>query len=118
MIEILILLAVFGVGFFIGEASLAWRLRDLVYKEARAKGINVSPDLIVDDEKPTVAKLFIEKANNMLYLYDYDENTFICQAKTIDELASLALKYKNINYAAVLDGDDMLMFVEGSVKTK
>jgi hypothetical protein len=89
-----------------------------VYKEARAKGINVSPDLIVDDVKPTVAKLFIEKANDMLYLYDYDENTFICQAKTIDELASLAQKYKNINYAAVLDGDDMLMFVEGSVKTK
>ena len=118
MIEILILLAVFGVGFFIGEASLAWRLRDLVYKEARAQGIKVGPDLIVDDAKPTVAKLFIEKANDMLYLYDYDENTFICQAKTIDELASLAQKYKNINYAAVLDGDDMLMFVEGSVKTK
>jgi len=116
MIEILILLVVFGVGFFMGEASLAWRIRDIVYKEAKAQGINIDADLI--DNKPNVAKLFIEKSNNILYLYDYEANTFLCQGKSIDELASLAQKYNNIKYAVVADGDDMLMFVDGAVKEK
>jgi hypothetical protein len=116
MIEILILLVVFGVGFFMGEASLAWRIRDIVYKEAKAQGINIDADLI--DNKPNVAKLFIEKSNNTMYLYDYEANTFLCQGKSIDELASLAQKYNNIKYAVVADGDDMLMFVDGAVKEK
>jgi hypothetical protein len=51
-----------------------------------------------------------------MYLYDHDANTFICQAKTIDELASLAMKYKNIKYAVVAHDDDMLMFVDGNVR--
>lgn len=118
MIEILILLAVFGIGFFVGEASLAWRIRHIVYKEAIKQGINVDADFVVHDTKPNIAKLFIEKANNILYLYDYDANTFICQGKTIDELASLAQKYKNIQYAVVAHGDDMLMFIDGAVKEK
>jgi len=116
MIEILILLVVFGVGFFMGEASLAWRIRDIVYKEAKAQGINIDADLT--DNKPNVAKLFIEKSNNTMYLYDYEANTFLCQGKSIDELASLAQKYNNIKYAVVADGDDMLMFVDGAVKEK
>jgi len=118
MIEILILLVVFGLGFFVGEASLAWRIRDIVYKEARAQGINVDSDFVVHDTKPNIAKLFIEKSNNILYLYDYEANTFLCQGKTIDELASLAQKYNNIKYAVVADGDNMLMFIDGAVKEK
>ena len=118
MLEFFILLAVFGIGFFVGEASLAWRIRHIVYKEAKARGINVDSDLVAHDEKPNIAKLFIEKSNNILYLYDYEANTFLCQGKTIDELASLAQKYKNIKYAVVAHDDEMLMFVDGAVKEK
>jgi hypothetical protein len=115
MFEILILLAVFGIGFYVGESVFAYRIRHLIYKEAKAQGIEL--DLPINT-KPNVAKLFVEKANDIMYLYEYEANTFICQGKTIAELASLAHKYKNINYAVVANGDDMLMFVDGNVKEK
>lgn len=117
MLEILILLVVFGIGFYVGESVFAYRIRHLIYKEAKNRGIIIS-DFDIEDGKPNIVKLFIEKANDMMYLYDYEENTFLCQAKTIDELASLAQKYKNIKYAVVAHEDDMFMFVDGAVKEK
>ena len=117
MFEILILLAVFGIGFYVGESVFAYRIRHLIYKEAKNRGIIIN-DFDIEDDKPNIAKLFIEKANDMMYLYDYEENTFLCQAKTIGELASLAQKYKNIKYAVVAHEDDMFMFVDGAVKEK
>ncbi len=117
MLEILILLVVFGIGFYVGDSVFAYRIRHLIYKEAKEQGIIIN-DPESDDTKPNIAKLFVEKANDMMYLYDYEANTFVCQGKTLDELASLAQKYKNIKYAVVANGDDMLMFVDGSVKEK
>jgi len=120
MFELIILAIVFFIGYQVGISVFAYRIRHLLYKEAKERGINISAaSLDLDEEpKPNIAKLFIEKANDMLYLYDYDANTFICQASTVDELASLAQKYKNIKYAVVENNGDMLMFVEGMVKTK
>jgi hypothetical protein len=115
MLEILILLVVFGVGFYVGESLFAYRIRHLIYKEAQERGIIID---LNEDDKPNIAKLFIEQANDMMYLYEYEANTFLCQAKTIDELALLAQKYNNIKYAVVADGDNMLMFVDGNVKEK
>lgn len=115
MFEILILLVVFCVGFYVGESIFAYRIRHLIYKEAMAQGIELDSSI---STKPNIVKLFVEKSNDMMYLYDYEANTFLCQGKTLDELASLAQKYKNIKYAVVADGDDMLMFVDGSVKEK
>jgi len=112
MFEILILLIVFCVGFYLGETTFAYRIRHLIYKEAKSQGI----DIELEDTTPNITKLFIEKANDILYLYDYEENTFICQAKTINELASLAQKYKNIKYAVVAQGDNMFTFIDGIVK--
>jgi hypothetical protein len=53
-----------------------------------------------------------------MYLYEYEANTFICQGKTLGELAKLAQKYKNIQYAIVEHNKEMLVFVDGSVKEK
>ena len=116
MFEILILLVVFGIGFYVGESVFAYRIRHLIYKEARDQGIII--DLDADDTKPNIVKLFIEKTNDMMYLYEYEENTFVCQAKTVGELAVLAQKYNHIKYAVVAHEDDMLMFVDGAVKEK
>lgn len=115
MFEILILLVVFGIGFYVGESLFAYRLRQLIYKEAMVQEIEL--DLPITS-KPDIVKLFVEKANDMMYLYDYEANTFLCQGKTLDELALLAQKYKNIKYAVVADGEDMLIFVDGCVKEK
>ena len=118
MIELIVLAIVFYIGYQVGMSVFAYRIRDILYKEARANGIKIKASSLDLEDNPTVAKLFIEKANDMMYLYDYEANTFVCQANTIDDLAEFALKYKNIKYAVVANGDDMLMFVEGMVKTK
>lgn len=121
MIDLIIIAFVFYVGYNIGQMVLSWQLRDLIVKEAKKEGFKIDSEynIIEDpDDKPNVFQLFVEKSNDILYLYDRDKNNFICQAKTMEELASLSLKYKNIKYAAVLHGNDVVAFVNGEVKLK
>jgi len=115
MFEIIILLVVFAIGFYVGESIFAYRIRHLIYKEAKLQGILIDLD---EEAKPTIDKLFVEYNNDMMYLYEYEKNTFICQGKTLGELAKLAQKYKNIKYAIVQHNEEMLVFVDGSVKEK
>lgn len=108
-------------GYHLGQMVLSWRLRDIILKEARREGLNVDDEFNVieqKEDKPNVAQLFIERANDIMYLYDRKASTFICQATSIDELAKLAKEYKNIKYAAVLDQstEDVFAFVDGKVK--
>ena len=119
MLELLILVFVAWVGYNAGVSVTAWRLRDIIIKEARKEGIRVDDEynvIDVEDEKPKVCKLWVEKIHDIMYLYD-TEDTFICQANTLEELATLALKYKDIKYASVLNGDDVYAFVNGTVKS-
>jgi hypothetical protein len=116
MLELIIIGLVFWLGYQIGMSVTAYRLRFLVYKEARRKGLLKEMDLSLEEEIPVVNQLVVEKANNILYLYNKEDKTFICQATTLSELAKLAKQYKNIKYAAVVDGDDVYAFVNGLVK--
>jgi hypothetical protein len=117
MLDILLLIIVFWCGFTAGEHIMAWKLRHIVLDAARKEGFIVGDDFQMEDsDKPEVAKLYIEKEQDTLYLYNHDKEEFVCQAKTIEELCKLALQYKNIKYAAVLDGDHTFMFVDGVVK--
>ena len=52
-----------------------------------------------------------------MFLYDRDANTFVCQGKSIDELAEFSKRYSGIKYAAVIDRstDDVIAFVDGKV---
>jgi len=122
MFELFLLVIGLFAGYHLGQMVLSWQLRDLIVKEARKEGIRVDGEYNVIEEKdvkPTVFQLFIERANNVLYLYDRDEGAFICQGSTMEELAKLAKQYKNIRYAAVMDEhtDDVVAFVDGEVKT-
>lgn len=119
MTELLIFIVGGYLGYQLGQIILAWRLKDILVKEAKNQGIDIS---IIEDEepkRPTVSQLFIERANNVLYLYDRDASAFICQGSTLEELAKLAKQYKNIKYAAVMDEqtNDVVAFVDGEVKT-
>ncbi len=117
MLELIIIAFIFWLGYQVGQMVLSWQLRDIIRKEARNGGSNVDDEYnIIEDKKPKVTKLWVEKVHNILYLYD-TEDTFICQANTIEELATLALKYKDIKYASVLNGDDIYAFINGSVKS-
>lgn len=109
----LTLLSGFVLGFFVGETLLAFKI-------ARAFRHGL-PSKELDTEivtKPHISKLFIESDQGNLYLYDHEKNEFVCQAKTIEDLARLAKEYKNIQYAAVLYEEKALMFINGVVKSK
>ena len=117
MLEIIIVGFIFWMGYQVGMSVTAYRLRDLVYREAKRRGLIKEIDLDLEEEL-TVVQLFVEKANNILYLYDKDDNTFVCQGSTLQELATLAKKYKNIKYAAVMIDKDIYAFVDGTVKSE
>jgi hypothetical protein len=116
MLELIIIGFIFWLGYQVGMNVTAYRLRYLVYKEAKRRGLinEIDEDL----EEPTVMQLFVEKANNTLYLYDKCDNTFVCQGSTLEELATLAKKYKNIDYAAVMIDKEIYAFVDGTVKAE
>jgi hypothetical protein len=117
MLEIIIVGFIFWLGYQVGMSVTAYRLRDLVYREAKRRGLIKEIDLDLEEEL-TVVQLFVEKANNTLYLYEKDDNTFVCQGSTLQELATLAKKYKNIKYAAVMIDKDIYAFVDGVVKSE
>jgi len=120
MLEIIILCFVFYVGYNLGQIVLSWQLRHLIVKEARKEGMKIDSEFNIVEivDTPNVHKLIVEKTNNMLYLYDHEANSFVCQASTMEELATLAKEYNNIKYAAVMDvdGDSIYTFVDGKVK--
>jgi hypothetical protein len=118
MFELLIFIVGLYIGYQVGYSVLAWRIKDVLIKEAKSEGLDVS---MFEEQKPTntVSQLFVERANNVLYLYDKEANSFICQASSIEDLARLAKEYKNIKYAAVMDeqADVVVAFVDGKVET-
>ena len=119
MLELIILCLVFWLGYQIGYASLSYKLRHLLYKEAKKQGIVIpyQDKLLEEEQLPTVPLLMVEKSNNILYLYNREDETFVCQGSSLEELAVLAKEYKNIKYAAVLHDDDAVAFVDGKIKT-
>jgi hypothetical protein len=113
MLEIIILGFVFWIGYEIGITVTAYRLRHLVFKEANRLGLYKEIDDI-----PIVEQLYVEKANDTLYLYNREDKSFVCQAKSLDELATLSMKYNNVKYAAVMIGEEIYAFVDGKVKSE
>lgn len=117
MLELIIIGFVFWIGYQVGISVTAYRLRDLVYREAKRRGLLKEVDTELE-ETPVVAQLMVEKSNNVLYLYNRDDNTFLCQGSTLEEIASLAKKYNNIKYAAVMIDQEIYAFVDGTVKSE
>ena len=115
MLEIIILGFVFWIGYEIGMSVTAYRLRHLVYKEANRLGLLKEIEL---DDTPIVEQLYVEKTNDVLYLYNREDKSFVCQAKSLDELATLSMKYNNVKYAAVMIGEEIYAFVDGKVKSE
>lgn len=75
-------------------------------------------DLEAEEEAPSVSKipvLVTELVDNGILLYD-TKNNFMCQGKSLDEVADNLLKYKNIKLAVVVHDNDKFWFVEGKIK--
>lgn len=113
MLEVIILLGTFVLGFFVGEISAMHKLSKIIVTIAENEGIISTEE---DEEGIELHKLFIENINDTLYLYNHEDKAFICQAKTIEELAKLSQELKNIKYAAVAHNNKVFGFVDGTVK--
>jgi len=101
---------VFLIGFVVGELYIGFRLRK-VLEDMIEKSIE-------DDEEDTLVELFKLKTEinaDSILLYD-EEGLFICQGKTIEELAVMADKYSGIKYAAVMHEEKIVIFMDGVVK--
>lgn len=107
MLELVI---VFVIGFLLGEVFFAYRVRKTLTR------LYENPSLRVI-EMPTVAKLKTEKVDDSLLLYDAAD-TFICQAKTFEELTTLISERTDIKYAAIMHDNKIFTFIEGVMTEK
>lgn len=110
---------IFSVGYFLGEAVTLYRLRESIKDIAKALDIDISEfeSEKSDDVKVIkVRRLEAETVNDTIYLYDKETRDFICQGKTMAELAKFAKDYKSIIGAVVLHGDKVFVFSDGDYK--
>lgn len=113
--EIILLLLAGFAGYIIGYSSVIWKLRNFIKEAAIAEGLKIKDDFTVAKEETNpVRKLEVEQVGDILYLYDRESRDFICQAKTVEELAKLSKDYKNIALAAVIHQNKVFMFVNGN----
>ena len=115
MLEIIVIGLIFWIGYEVGTGVTAYRLRHLIFKEANRLGLFKEIEL---DDQPIVEQLYVEKTNDTLYLYNREDKSFVCQAKSLDDLAILAKKYNNVKYAAVMIGEEIYAFIDGKVKSE
>jgi len=112
----LLLILVFVVGFILGKIYGYYHVVSLMKEIAEDNGIDLEKALgLKKDEHtvPEVYKLKVEQHGDMLYLFDYEQDEFICQGSSVQELAKHAKEYKNICIAAVLHGEKVFKFKDG-----
>lgn len=98
-------------GFVLGELVLSYRIKKNIKELLEAESLGKT----ILSNKERLFTLKVETINGTLYLWDVQSNEFVCQAKSLEELAQLS-KQKNIKYAAVLcDNKQFVAFVDGAV---
>jgi hypothetical protein len=107
--DLLDIIVFFLLGYIIGQLVFAYKIAKEVSKLAH--GITF---LKPSANQPTIAMLKTECVGDTILLYDL-HNYFICQGRSLEELAKLSKEYKNINNAAVLHNDVVVTFKDGEV---
>jgi len=103
-------LSIFLAGAYFGTRYTLYRLQ----KALEEAGV----DFEEEQEKVEVIKVkkyFIEKINELFYLYEHTSNKFIGQGKSLEELAVIAKD--NAEIAGVSYNEEVVWFVDGKVKT-
>lgn len=114
-----VVLFIFGmvIGFIIGEGITLYKLRNVFKRLAKENNIDIEDDLEETEVHIIkIGRLEVEQINDILYLYDRSNDTFVCQANTLEELAKLCKNYKNISIATVIHQDKVFIFQDGMVE--
>lgn len=101
----------FLIGFVLGEVYLAFRLRKVLESMVEA----ALEEEAEEESLVEVYKLKTESTNDSILLYN-DQDQFICQGKTIEELAILSKENYGISFAAVMHHGKIVMFMNGAVR--
>lgn len=114
--DLLTYLSFFILGFWTAKQIFSFKIKILIKKIAKEH--NIAMDEL--EEEPKYKKVVIpilttEPINNDILVYD-QKNNFMCQGKSLDEIAANLLKYKNIKLAIILHANSKFWFVEGKVK--
>jgi hypothetical protein len=103
---------VFLLGWTIGVKFYMYRLEKDLKKYAKTNGI----DLESIEYKPSgVPLLTVEIQEGVLYLYDKKTKVFVCQGRTLDEVAALLEQYNKIPQARVEYLNRTLLIDKGKV---
>ena len=117
--EIIILLFVFALGWFLGEIFAMFRVSKLLQKIAESHEIDLEKEIVNLKAKEIsnhITKLHIESIDNSLFMYEHETNKFICQGNTLDELVEKFQKETNIQFAAVVHDKKVFMIIDGKIK--
>lgn len=122
--DLFLFIVVFVAGVTVGELAALYKVRKIINKIASDRGIDLQRQIekiYVDGEssvklEPNIASLKIERIEDILYLYHRDSDSFVCQAGTLEELATIANQYKNIKMATVIHDEQVFVFNDGEVR--
>lgn len=125
---ILVIGFVFYLGYAFGCTVTYFRVSRTIKQLADSLGLDIEHELnkLRNVKTRNLNKNFTYHSNlletevhgDMIYLFDKERNDFICQAKSIDELAILAKDIKKINEAVVKHGDKTFVFNDGKSSEK
>lgn len=118
--DLLIIISLVGIGYWIGNMHASYKFFNIMKKVAEEQGIDLDQEVeklhLKEEKTSEIHKLVTEQHGDMLYLFKRDSDDFVCQGKTLQELAELAKKYKDIKLATVVHDNKVFMFVDGNSK--
>ena len=114
----LIDILLFCIGWFLGSRLMAFKIRLILTTTCKKHNITIPG--ITDDSSlqkviTTNTILHTETVNGVLFLYNKTTQAFLCQANTLEEIASLYKKYHTDKLAAVIHNNKNIWFKDGEV---
>lgn len=114
LLDLIFIIVIFGCGYALGEFVAVYRVHRYLITISKKAGIDLEKELDETNQVSLISKLSTEVVNDIIYLYDMDDKTFICQGKTIEELAKLTLEVQKIEQAIVLHDKSIFVFDNGT----
>lgn len=117
--EFFLIVLGFSIGWAMGSIYTNYLHIKHIRKIAEERGMDLEQMARMANESAhkTIPILIAEKQNEVIYLYD-NQNNFVSQGSTFEELAKKTLEYNKINVALVHDGDKEFWFYQGELKQK
>jgi len=117
LFDILYTLAIFYAGYKLAELVHLVKLKLTLEKLLDSRGLSID-DVIATPENFEITVLEVEEVGDIKLLYDKEDNEFICQGTTLEELAVKFNERKKQSLGALQHNNVNVYFVNGKVKDK